>query len=88
MECNVMTSFRILSSFECFLCYFQTELSVFLLFSVNCSQVAMFEVMPALCPHEQGEGVVSQMWTGLDRGRSVPKVPKFVRISFMDEPYC
>ena len=29
MERNVMTSFRILSSFECFLCYFQTEWSVF-----------------------------------------------------------
>ena len=27
----------------------------FLPFSVNCSQVAMFQIMPALCPHGQGE---------------------------------
>ena len=86
MERNVMTSFRILSSFECFLRYFQTEWSVFLPFSVNCSQVAMFQIMPALCPHGQGEGVVNQMWTGLDRGRGVAKIPKFVRTSFMDDP--
>ena len=45
-----------------------SEWSVFLPFSVNCS-VAMFQIMPALCPHGQGEGVVNQMWTGLDRGR-------------------
>ena len=56
MEHNVMTSFRILSSFECFLRYFQTEWSVFLPFSVNCSQVAMFQIMPALCLHGQAEG--------------------------------
>ena len=42
--------------------------------------------MPALCPHGQGEGVVSQMWAGLDRGRGVAKIPKFVRTSFMDDP--
>ena len=42
--------------------------------------------MPALCPHGQGEGVVNQMWTGLDRGRGVAKIPKFVRTSFMDDP--
>ena len=58
----------------------------FLPFSVNCSQVAMFQIMPALCPHGQGEGVVNQMWTGLDRGRGVAKIPKFVRTSFMDDP--
>ena len=28
----------------------------FLPFSVNCSQVAMFQIMLALCPHGQGEG--------------------------------
>ena len=28
----------------------------FLSFSVNCSQVAMFQIMPILCPHGQGEG--------------------------------
>ena len=34
MERNVMTSFRILSSFECFLCYFQIEWSGF--FTLQC----------------------------------------------------
>ena len=34
-----------------------------------------------------GGGVVNQMCTGLDRGRGVPKIPKFVRTSFMDDPY-
>ena len=29
---------------------------LFLPFSVNYSQVAMFQIMPALCPHGQGEG--------------------------------
>ena len=75
MEHNVRESFRILSSFECFLRYFQTEWSVFLPFSVNCSQVAMFQIMPALCPHEQRESgdVVSEMLTDLDRARKGPK---------------
>ena len=62
-------------------------ISFFLPFSVNCSQVAMFQIMPALSPHGQGEGVVNLMWTGLDRGRGVPKIPKFVRTSFMDDPH-
>ena len=26
------------------------------------------------------------MWTDLERGRGVPKIPKFVRTSFMDDP--
>ena len=34
---------------------FQKKRSVFLPFSVNCSQVAKFQIMPALCPHGQGE---------------------------------
>ena len=52
--------------------------------------------MPALCLHgrrvgggegEGGRGVVNQMWTGLDRGGvGVPKISKFVRTSFMDDP--
>ena len=33
-----------------------------------------------------GGAVVNQMWTGLDRGRGVPKIPRFVRTSFMDGP--
>ena len=49
----------------------ESEWSVFLNFSVNCSKVAMFQIMPALCLHRQGEsgGQVNQMWTGLDRER-------------------
>ena len=35
---------------------------------------------------DAGVGVVNQMWTGLDRGRGVSKIPKFVRTSFMDDP--
>ena len=62
----------------------------FLPFSVNCSQVAMSQIMPAWCPHGQGEegagGVVKQMWTGPGKGRGVPKIPEFVRTSFMDDP--
>ena len=84
----------------------------FLPFSVNCSQVAMSQIMPAWCPHGQGEeeggggggkpmgtgrgrgggggggggGGVKQMRTGPGKGREVPKIPKFVRTSFMDDP--
>ena len=46
-----------------------SEWSVFLPFSVNCSQVAMFQIMPALCLHGQGEWggwstKFGQAWTG------------------------
>ena len=30
--------------------------------------------------------VVNQMWKGVDRGRGLPKIPKFVWTSFMDDP--
>ena len=31
--------------------------------------------------------MVNQIWTGLDRGMGwVPKIPKFVRTSFMGDP--
>ena len=33
-----------------------------------------------------GAGVVNQMWTGLYRGRGIPKIPKFVQTFFMDDP--
>ena len=48
-------------------------------------KLQLFQIMPVLYPHKQGEGV-SQMWAGLDRGRGVLKFPKFVRKSFMDDP--
>ena len=87
MERNVITSFWILSSFDCFLRYFQTEWSVFLPFSVNCSQVAMFQIMPALCPHGQREGGAGQ--PNVDRpgkGKGVPKNSQICATSFMDDP--
>ena len=34
-----------------------------------------------------GGEVVNQMWAGLDRGRGVSKISKFVRTSFMDDPF-
>ena len=33
-----------------------------------------------------GGGVVNQIRTGLDRGRGVRKIPKFVRTSFINDP--
>ena len=37
---------------------------------------------------QTGRGrLVNQMWTGLDKGREVPKIPKFVWTSFMDDSY-
>ena len=52
----------------------------FLPFSVNCSQVAMFQIMPALCPHGQGEVGWStkcgKAWTG---GGGSQKFPNLCR---------
>ena len=62
----------VLQEYTCVYIQYQND-QFFLPFSVNCSQVAMFQIMPALCPHGQGEGLVNQMWTGLDRGRGGPK---------------
>ena len=36
----------------------------FVPFSVNCSQVALFQIVPALYPPGQGGGGVNKMWTG------------------------
>ena len=60
----------------------------FLPFSVNCSQVPTFQIMSALCPHGQGEGGGGGQ-LNMDRpgqGEGSPKIPKFVRASFMDDP--
>ena len=66
----------------------------FLPFSVSCSQILMFQIMPALCLYRQGKG---RRWGGgeggqpnVDRpgqgdGGGVPKIPKFVSTSFMDD---
>ena len=56
MDRKVMTSFRILSSFEFFYIIFKQNDLFILPFIVNCSQVAMFQIKPALCPHGQGQG--------------------------------
>ena len=46
--------------------------------SVNCSQVAIFQIMPALCPHGQGEGGWStkcgQAWTGREGSQKFPNL--------------
>ena len=55
IERNVMTSFRSLSSFKCFYVIFQQNDHSFLPFSVNCSKIPMFQVMPVLRPYGQGE---------------------------------
>ena len=58
MEHNVMTSFRILSSFECFLRYFQTEWSVF--FTLQCELFTSCNVSSnaSLVSARTGGGVV------------------------------
>ena len=56
---------------------------------MNCSQVLVFQIMPVLCLHGHGRtgtGVVYQIRAGLDRGRGVPKIPKFLPTSFIDDP--
>ena len=66
-----------------FLALFSNRMiSFFLPFSVNCSQVAMFQIMPALCPHEQEEGggkgggrwlaKCGQAWTGGGESQKFP----------------
>ena len=53
---------------------------------MNCSQVAMFQIMPALCPLGQREkrgGQPNVDRPGQEEG--VTKIPKFVRTSFMDD---
>ena len=48
----------------------------FLAFSVNCSQVGIFQIMPALCPHGQGKGGSGQ--PNVDRpGQGEGESPKF-----------
>ena len=37
-----------------FFTLFSNKMISFLPFSVNCLQVVMFQIMPALCPHGQG----------------------------------
>ena len=89
MERNVMISFRILSSFECFLRYFEAEWSVF--FTLQCELFTSCNVSnnASLVSAWTGGGwVVNQMWIGLDRGRGFPKISKFVRTCFMGDLLC
>ena len=92
MERNVMTSFRISSSLDCFLRYFQTEWLVF--FTLQCELFTTCNVSnnASLVSARTGEGIErgrrwstksGQAWTG---EVGVPKIPKFVRTSFMDDP--
>ena len=79
MERNVMISFRILSSLECFLRYFQTEWLVFftlqceLFTTCNVSNNASLVSARTGGGSERGGGVVNQIWTDMDRGGGGPK---------------
>ena len=47
----------------------------------------MFQIMPDLYPHGQGEGGGQPNADRPGQGEEeVPKIPKFVRTSFMDDP--
>ena len=71
IERNVMTSFRLLSSFECFLRYFQTEWSLF--FTLQCELFKNSNVSSnasfasARTGGVGGRAMVNQVWTGLDQ---------------------
>ena len=86
MERNVMTSFWILSSFECFLRYFQTEWSGF--FTLQCELFTSCKVFnnASFVSTRTGGGGWStkcgQAWIG----EGGAKVPKFLRTSFMNDP--
>ena len=93
MERNVMTSFRILSLFECFLHYFQTEWSVFFIlhreFFTSCN-VSNNTSLVSARTGEEGGGVGSTNQPNVDRPgqrEGVPEISKLVRTSFMDDPY-
>ena len=76
-QCNNIIS-NIVFIWMFFTLFSNRMISFFLPFTVNCSQVAMFQIMPALCPHGQGDGggrwstKCGQAWTG---GRGVSKFP-------------
>ena len=56
---------------------------------MNCSQVAMVQIIPALCPHGQGEGEGRGAQLNVERPGQVeggPKILRFVRTFFMDDP--
>ena len=130
LERNVMTSFRILSFFECFLRYFPdndfgtlaflfvqsclcvtftswstpsfemlllklsnrnthvctSSIRMISFFTLQCELFTSCNVSnnSSLVSAWTGGGVmINQMWTGLYRERGVPKIPKFVRTSFL-----
>ena len=89
MERNVMTSFRILSSFECFLHYFQTEWSVFFTLQYELFTSCKVFNNTSFVSTRTGEGGWStkcgKAWIG-ERGGGGVKVPKFLRTSFMNDP--
>ena len=94
MEHNVMISFRILSSFECFLCYFQTRKTTakfdWQKTGTHICQVAMFAISQVVVSSRTmrgGRGEWSfkcgQAW---NEGGGVLKIPKYVWTPFMDDP--
>ena len=47
----------------------------------------MFQIMPVLFLHRRGEGGQPNV-DRPEQGEGVPKIPKFVRTSFMDDAIC
>ena len=87
MERNVMTLFRILFSYECFLRYFQTEWSVFL--TLLCELFTSYNVLNNASLVSTWTGGEGGGQTNVDRSgqeEGVPKIPKFVGASSMNDP--
>ena len=67
MQCNDIVSNIVLIRMF-FTLFSNRMIGFFLPFRVNCSQVAMFQIMPALCPHGEWEEawstICGQAWTG------------------------
>ena len=87
MQCNAIILNIVFT--RMFFMLFSNRVISFFTLQCECSQVVMFQIMPALCPHGQWEGErgwstkCGQIWTG---GGGVPIIPKFVQTSFMDNP--
>ena len=88
MERNVVTSFRILSSFECFLLYVQTEWSSFFTFQCELFTSCNVSNNASLVSERTGGGGGQTKVDSPGQGEGVPKILKFVWTSFMDDPNC
>ena len=69
MERSLMTSFRILSSFECFYVIFKQNDQFFYPLVRILHKLQCFKSCQSCARTDRGRGVINQAWTGLDRGR-------------------